>query len=182
MRHRYALAASTMLLTLAACTGSPEEKADPGSASPSVSSTPSEEAPPEWTGPTIPDGDYQQLLTPASLRNFGITQTPEEWAPDGTLTNMLRIAGPQWAQLANTNEDAMSVGSSGSLSYDQQGRLIEIEPCCGESRYTWRLDGDTLTIKPDLAWMRQNRPDVDLDSQDTRIWKMMCCGTWTKVG
>jgi hypothetical protein len=175
--------AAVTIVALTACGSDSSHHADgTGRVRSSATSSPSTEAS-AWTGPRIPDGEYRQLLTRKTLKKHGITQSPRElqWAPNGTLTDLLRINGNYWAQFENENGGAPSVGSSGGLSYDEQGRLVQTEDCCGESRYIWTLQGDNLTIQPDLAWMRQNHSRGEQHAYFNQIWTMMCCGTWTKI-
>lgn len=138
----------------------------------------------EYAGPTIPDGDYRKVITRKDWRRLGIDMSDRELelAPDGTLTNVIRILGEQWVQLANYNGDTPAVGSHGTLRYDEQGRLVVDEPCCGRSRYTWTLTDDELELVPDLEFAKAEHSDYDADGPDWLMWRMMSSGVYTKVG
>jgi hypothetical protein len=135
-------------------------------------------------GPTIPNGDYRKVIRRKDWRRLGIDMSARELelAPDGTLTNVIRILGEQWVQLANYNGDPPAVGSHGTLRYDAQGRLVVDEPCCGKSRYTWTLSDDVLELVPDLEFAKAEHPDYDADGPDWLMWQMMSSGVYTKVG
>jgi hypothetical protein len=183
MSIRIRLAIGVALFSLTACSSDePTTSTDSSPSSPTAptSATPTEAA---YDGPTIPDGDYQRVITQKVKRRLGITLSDAEleFAPDGTLTNVIRILGDQWVQLANNNGDPPTVGSQGTLSYDQEGRLIVDEPCCGNSRYTWKLHGDKLTLLPDIEYGKAEHPGFDPNSQDVRVWKMLSSGIYTRV-
>ena len=180
MSIRIRLAIGLALLPLTACSsGEPTASNDSSPIAPTTA-TPAKSA---YDGPTIPDGDYQRLITQKVKTRLGITLSDAElgFAPDGTLTNIIRFLGDQWVQLANHNGEPPTVGSHGTLSYDQHGRLIVDEPCCGSSRYTWKLDGDKLTLLPDIEYSKAEHPGFDPNSQDVRIWKMLSSGIYTRV-
>jgi hypothetical protein len=135
-----------------------------------------------YDGPQVPDGDYQRTMTLADLNRVGLARVPAEWAPDGTLTNLLRFDGASMAQLANYDGGPMVVGSSGSIAYDVDGRLILDEACCAPGGYTWKVTGDTLTLTPDVPWMEKNAPGFSVERHDDKMWMLMTGGTFTMVG
>ena len=165
--------------------GCATDQADTGAATTETSSasTGSERtSEPTDDGPQIPDGDSERILTPADLDKVGLTRVPAEWAPDDTLTNRLRFEGESMAQLANYDGGPMTVGSSGSIAYDAEGRLILDESCCPPGGYTWNVTDDTLTLTPDVPWMEQNAPGFDVERHDDKMWMLMTGGTFTRVG
>lgn len=184
---RPALACLTALLAVAACSSSADpgdEAAGPTSAGSTAPAAVETSSAPAYDGPTIPDGDYRRVLDDAAKRQAGVTLSNAalEWGPDGTMTNTLRFRGDQWAQVADYGDGAPTVGASGTISYDQRGRLLVDEPCCGRSRFTWDLDGDELTMALDLDFLEAEHPGLDRRSQDVRVGVLMTSGTYTRVG
>jgi hypothetical protein len=142
MRIRIVLAISAAALALSAC-GSTEEPTTKES-SPAIS-TPTEAS---YDGPTIPDGTYEKLLSPKEAAALiGEDRARELWPKSGSLHQVYKFAGTSWTELNADGEAPLQKGSDGTLSYDEAGRLVLHEPCCGDTAITWTVDGDTLTMK-----------------------------------
>lgn len=178
-------AIAMLVLSSGGCATDPADTEAPttqGSSASTGSTGSGEPAEPTYDGPQIPDGDYERILTSADLDKVGLIRVPAEWAPDDTLTNRLRFDGESMAQLANYDGGPMVVGSSASIDYDADGRLILDESCCPPGGYTWNVTDDTLTLTPDVPWMKKNAPGFDVERHDDKMWMLMTGGTFTRVG
>jgi hypothetical protein len=143
----------TLLVTLVACTACtacaapPTGPANAPSTAPSVVSTPA----PTPASDRIPVGvSWQRTITAADVKRLNVPYKPEEmeFAPDGTMTTVVKFGETAWTQFANYGGGAQQPGDAGTYRYDEDGNLLLTTSSDGSSiRFAWTVSADTLTLR-----------------------------------
>ncbi|HEY3014151.1 MAG TPA: hypothetical protein VGJ41_03520 [Nocardioides sp.] len=152
MKTLIVIALTAITASLAACSsddtsrGVADQSTPPASA---TESTSSEGTQATYDGPTIPEGAYRKEVTRDDIKKAGLSPADFDyrtWPREHAIVTY-RFEGDSWTQFWGFSESTLTPGSSGTLSYDNRGRLILSEPCCGETVIRWKRTGGKLTMK-----------------------------------
>lgn len=154
---RIAFIAITLIALAGCASGEAAEsaKAD-NSASESTSPSPSSEsadAPSDaWTGEVLPDSTWTKTVTLKQAKKVGVPQAevPSNFGEDGLMPLTFVFESDSWAIMVVHDDGAAEPGDLGTLTYDDQGRLVTTsnsEGCSGcVITLRWKVVRDTLTI------------------------------------
>ncbi|MFT4108609.1 hypothetical protein [Propionicimonas sp.] len=138
-----------LLVALVTCTACAAPATVPTSPAPVVSSVSS--AGPTAASERIPAGaSWQRTITAADAKRSNVPYAPEdmEFAPDGTLTTILKFGESAWTQFANYGGGSMQPGDAGTYRYDEEGHLLLTTSSDGSTaRFAWTVSRDTLTLR-----------------------------------
>jgi hypothetical protein len=146
MNRRLLLAAAVVSLVLAGCGGeNTSTVGDPRPSSSSAASQPSEAA---HDGPAIEPGTYTRTVSTKDVTALGQDPAafPDLLGANGKGLVAYKFEEGAWTEYHGPNEEQLERGSFGTLHYDQDGKLVLSEACCGDSLLTWQSDGSTLKM------------------------------------
>ena len=139
--------------SLAACSSndSTSDRADQSSGpAPTTASASSDATAAAYEGATIPEGTYRKEVTRADIEKAGLSPADFDYGNwprgrNGIVT--YRFQGDSWTQFGAFSESSLTPGSSGTLAYDDKGRLVLSEQCCGDTIIRRKVAGESLTLK-----------------------------------
>ena len=154
---RIAFVAITLFALAGCASGEAAESAKgDNSASESTSPSPSSEsadAPSDaWAGEVLPDSTWTKTVTLKQAKKAGVPQAevPPNFGEDGLMPLTFVFESDSWAIMVVNDDGAAEPGDLGTLTYDDQGRLVTTsnsEGCPGcVITLRWEVVRDTLTI------------------------------------
>ena len=140
------LAAGAVSLLLAGCGGQDSTTdADPSPSTSSAAPQPSEAA---YEGPAIEPGTYTRTISTKDIKALGQNPAafPDVLGANGKGLVVYKFEESAWTEYHGPRDDQLERGSFGTHHYDEDGRLVFSEACCGDSFLTWQSDGSTLSM------------------------------------
>jgi hypothetical protein len=163
-------AAATVALLLGLASGG-VDRAVPPELSPPVATSP----PPVDVDAAglIPDSTWRRVVTTRQAEAAGVPRVRirEDIGTDGRLPIELRLTGDAFTQTGDYGGSVWEVGDSGTVAYDERGRLVVTSlqcASCAALSITWRIDAGRLVL---------TRLGTSNGPMDRVIWT----GTWRRT-
>ncbi|PKH44207.1 hypothetical protein SAMN05192575_102237 [Nocardioides alpinus] len=138
--------AATVALAFGLASGGVDRAVPPDPLPPAETSP----VPPEAAG-LIPDSTWRRVVTTKQAEAAGVPRSRirEDIGDDGRLPLELRLTTDTFTQSGDYGGSVWEIGDSGSVAYDERGRLVVTSArCvpCSALAVTWRIDDDRLVF------------------------------------
>lgn len=166
-------AAATAVLVLDTLTGGTDRAVPPEPAPPAETATTSPTTPPASVAGLIPNSTWRKVVTTEQARDEEVSSVRirRDIGDDGRLPLELRLMDGNWTQTGDYGGAAWVIGDSGTVAYDERGRLVAAsDQCatCSVLSITWRIDGSRLVI-------------TELSPRGGSMVRAVWLGTWRRA-